>query len=84
MNGEQIQLPVPEVSPAPISGEQFMEFTPEKFELAQGFLFDGPRDDRARRKLLALLLTNEGLAQALQLAPEEKWRAAMRQVFGKE
>jgi hypothetical protein len=34
--------------------------------------------------LLALLLTNEGLARALQLAPEDKWRTAMRQVFGKD
>ena len=30
---EQAQLPIPDIEPAPISHEQFWQFTPEKFEL---------------------------------------------------
>jgi hypothetical protein len=41
---EQAQLPIPDIEPAPISHEQFWQFTPEKFELVYGYLFDGPRD----------------------------------------
>ena len=29
-----------------------------------------------------LLLLNEGLLRAVQLAPPEQWRAALRQVYG--
>jgi hypothetical protein len=32
--------------------------------------------------LLALLLTNEGLLRAVQLAPEAAWREALEQVYG--
>ena len=77
------KLPVPDVEPTPIGFDQFLEFVPEKFELVDGYLFDGAHDHTRRMRLLALLLTNEGLARVLQLALEEKWRAAMRWVFGK-
>ena len=79
---ERIDLPVPDVTPAPVTGEQYVQFTPEKLELVGGYLIDGARNSQARAKLLALLLTNQGLAETLRLAPEENWRAAMRQVFG--
>ena len=84
MSKEFLRLPIPDVAPMPIDGEQFEQFTPEKFELVEGFLFDEPRNHRARANLLTLLLANQGLAHALALAPEERWRAAMRQVFGRE
>ena len=77
------QLPEPNVMPAPISGAQYQQFAPQKFELIGGYLFDGPVNHQERINLLALLMTNEGLARVLLLAPEEKWRAAMQQIFGK-
>ncbi|MFN3476202.1 MAG: Uma2 family endonuclease [Candidatus Methylomirabilales bacterium] len=77
------ELPVPDIEPAPIGLEQFLEFVPEKFELVDGYLFDGAHEHARRMRLLALLLTNEGLARVLQLAPEEKWREALHRVFGK-
>lgn len=76
------QLPEPNVTPAPISDEQFAQFTPKKIELVGGYLFDGPINHKERIDLLALLMTNEGLMRVLLLAPEAKWRAAMKQLFG--
>jgi hypothetical protein len=32
--------------------------------------------------MLAMLMANEGLTRVLLLAPEAKWRAAMKQLFG--
>jgi hypothetical protein len=76
------QLPEPDVNPAPVSEEQFSQFAPKKFELVGGYLFDGPVRHQDRINLLALLMTNEGLTRVLLLAPEAKWRAAMKQLFG--
>ena len=75
-------LPEPGVAPASITLEQYQQFTPQKFELVSGYLFDGPIRHQERINLLALLMTNEGLTRVLLLAPEEKWRAAMKQLFG--
>ena len=69
--------------PAPITDTQYQQFIPQKFELVSGYLFDGPISHQERINLLALLMTNEGLTRVLLLAPEEKWRAAMKQLFGK-
>ena len=77
------QLPEPDVMPAEITFEQYQKFTPEKLELVSGYLIDGPVNHQERINLLALLMTNEGLARVLLLAPEDKWRAAMKQIFGK-
>ncbi len=74
--------PVPDVLPAPITYEQFLELVPEKFELVDGYLFDPPYRHSTRERLLALLLTNEGLARAVRLAPPERWREALEQVYG--
>ncbi len=79
----RVEMPEPAVAPTPVSDEQFQQYTPPKFELVAGYLFDGPIQHQARINLLALLMTNEGLARVLLLAPEEKWRAAMKQIFGK-
>jgi hypothetical protein len=51
------------------------ELTPEKFEMDEGKLF---WDDSERLILLALLLENVGVDQAVRLGDPEVWRAAIR------
>lgn len=51
------------------------ELTPEKFEMWKGKLF---WDDTQRLTLLALLLENVGVDQAVRLGDPEVWRAAVR------
>jgi hypothetical protein len=51
-------------------------------QLLEAFEFDPPYRHNARERLLALLLTNEGLARAVRLAPLERWREALKQVYG--
>jgi hypothetical protein len=53
------------------------ELTPEKFEMAEGKLF---WDDTQRLTLLALLLENVGVDQAVRLGDPEVWRAAIREL----
>jgi hypothetical protein len=74
--------PVPELDPRPINVELYEAFTPEKVELLSGYLVDGPDYHEARLDLLMLLLVNEGLTEAVRLAPEERWREALRRVYG--
>ena len=51
------------------------ELTPEKFEMIDGKLFWG---DTQRLTLLALLLENVGVDQAVRLGDPAVWRAAIR------
>ena len=74
--------PVPDIEPQPINLEQYEAFTPEKVELIEGYLIDGPDYHEERLDLLMLLLVNEGLAEAVRLAPEARWREAIRRVYG--
>jgi hypothetical protein len=53
------------------------ELTPEKFEMDRGKLF---WDDTQRLTLLALLLENVGVDQAVRLGDPEVWRAAVREL----
>lgn len=62
--------------------DEYQAFTPEKLELWQGYLIDPPDYPEERRDLLLLLLVNEGLAEAVRLAPPEAWRAALREAYG--
>ena len=75
---------MPDLESRPITMEQYESFTPEKLELIEGYLIDGPGYPEQRRDLLALLLTNEGLIEAVRLAPEERWREAIAQVYGNQ
>ncbi len=77
-----VERPVPDMAPQRITLEQYHELTPEKLELWQGFLIDPPDYPDDRRNLLLLLLVNEGLLQAVRLAPPHRWREALRQVYG--
>jgi hypothetical protein len=79
---EMIPLPIPDLEPQPVTYEEFLELVPEKLELVDGYLFDPPDRHLWREQLLALLVTNEGLVRTVQLAPLERWREALRQVYG--
>jgi hypothetical protein len=77
-----IDLPVPEFEPRPISLEEYQAFTPEKLELLRGYLIAPADEPEERRRLLALLLVNLGLAEAVKLVPEAGWREALDRVYG--
>ncbi len=74
-------LPVPRWWPAPITLEQYRAFTPEKLELVRGYLIAGAETTEARLHLLALLLANCGLEQAVTLASPEDWREALERSY---
>lgn len=74
--------PVPDLPARPITLDEFLEHTPEKFELIGGYLFYGPYYGDERRDLLALLLTNVGLVEAVRLAPRERWLQALTKAYG--
>ena len=61
-----------------VNGERVFQ----KLELSDGYLIHGPRYLEGRRDLLMLLLVNQGLLEAVRLAPPELWREAIRQVYG--
>jgi hypothetical protein len=75
-------LPRADLEPRPITLDEYHAYTPEKFELWDGYLFYGPDYPDARRRLLALLLANVGLLEAVALAPEAQWREALKRVYG--
>lgn len=77
-----IERPEPDLEPRPPTLEQYHALTPEKLELWHGYLIDPPDHAEQRRDLLLLLLVNEGLVEAVRLASPERWRAALRQVYG--
>ena len=74
--------PVPDLGPQRVNLEQYEALTPEKLELWEGYLIGPPDSHDERRDLLLLLLTNEGLEEAVRLAPERRWREALRRVYG--
>lgn len=76
-----LSLPIPDLEPRAINVEEFQAHTPEKFELIGGYLFDSADQPEARRRLLALLLVNVGLVEAVRLAPEARWREALRRAL---
>ena len=76
----QSEPPLASLHAQPVTVEQYREFAPEKFELLDGYLFYGPED---RRRLMRLLLVNLGLRETVKLIPEEGWREALREVYGR-
>ncbi|MBA2446761.1 MAG: hypothetical protein H0V51_01910 [Chloroflexi bacterium] len=76
------ERPAPDLEPRAITMDQYHALTPEKLELWGGYLIDPPEYVEQRRNLLLLLLVNEGLLEAVRLAPPEQWRAALREVYG--
>ena len=74
------ELPIPDLEARAINVEQFRAYTPEKFELVEGYLFHSRQYSESRQQLLALLLVNVGLIEAVRLAPEQHWREALRRL----
>ena len=58
-------LLVPHLEPRRITIDEYQAHTPEKLELIEGFLL---YDQDERRRLLALLLVNVGLLEAVRAA----------------
>ena len=81
MFDEEKELPKARPWPEPLTLEQYQRYTPEKLELIEGYLIDGPESTEAREQLLALLLTNVGLEAAVQLAYREDWLEAIERSF---
>ena len=76
-----VDLPVPELESRPITFDQYQAFTPEKLELLSGYLIAPPDSPEERYRLLALLLVNLGLLEAVKLAPEVRWREALDRTY---
>ncbi len=74
--------PLADLEARAITMEEYYEYAPEKFELWGGYLFLPAEYPEPRVKLLRLLLVNVGLLEALRLAPAERWREALKQVYG--
>ena len=72
-------LLVPHLEPRRITIDEYQAHTPEKLELIEGFLL---HDQDERRRLVALLLVNVGLLEAVRVAPEGRWREALERVYG--
>lgn len=77
-----IALPVPALEGTPITLDEYRALTPDKLELFSGYLISPPEEPEERRRLLALLLVNAGLLEAVKLAPESRWRDALHRVYG--
>ena len=75
-------LPIPDLSARPITVGEFRANTPEKLDLLKGYLFDLAEEPESRLRFLALLLVNIGLVNAVRLAPEERWREALKKAYG--
>ena len=75
------QFLIPDLEARAIDVDEFRAYTPEKFELLEGYLFDTHEHPQSRRRLLNLLLVNVGLLDAVRLATEERWQEALRRVY---
>ncbi len=74
-------LPDPRPWPGPITAEQYRAFTPQKLELIDGYLLSGSETCQERVDLLALLLANCGLEEAVKLASPDDWREALERSY---
>ena len=82
MTEANAELPEPALEPQPITFAQYHAHTPEKLELLSGYLIAPADSPEERSRLLALLLVNVGLLEAVKLAPEARWREALDRAHG--
>ncbi len=82
MSEDKVCPPTPGLEPAPITFDHYLYLTPEELSFAEGYLVEGVDEHIWRERLLSLLLTNEGLLRAVQLAPQSAWLEALNQVYG--
>ncbi len=82
MTEANAQLPEAGLEPRPITFAQYHALMPEKLELLSGYLIAPADSADERRRLLALLLVNVGLLEAVKLAPEARWCEALDRAHG--
>ena len=75
---------MPGLAPRAITLQEYFENTPEKLEVIDGYLIAGPDEPAPRRRLLALLLANTGLADTVRLAPRASWLDALARAYDME
>ena len=74
----QPPLPQPQCDRTPITLDQYLEYTPEKLELMDGFYDYGYPDDF--KGFYLAILTNMGLRAAVSHVPISQWLAAIQEV----
>jgi hypothetical protein len=84
MNEPRVKLPAPGLESRTITIDEYFENTPEKLEVIDGYLIDGPDQVEPRLRLLALLLANVGLIETVKLAPRTDWQRALDRAYGTE
>ncbi|PZV16010.1 MAG: hypothetical protein DCF20_09660 [Pseudanabaena sp.] len=70
-------LPQPQLDRAPITLDQYQEYTPEKLELLYGFYAYSGQDVKGFH---LAMLTNMGLREAVSHLPMSKWLEAIQDV----
>jgi hypothetical protein len=70
-------LPQPQLDRAPITLDQYHEYTPEKLELLYGFYGYSGQDIKGFH---LAMLTNMGLREAISHLPMSKWLEAIQDV----
>ncbi len=73
----QSPLPQPQSDRTPITFDQYLEYTPQKLELWDGFYNYGGQDMTGFH---LAILTNMGLRAAVSHVPIAKWLAAIQEV----
>ena len=73
----KLPFPEPQSDPSPITFDQYLEYTPEKLELWDGFYNYGGQDMTGFH---LAVLTNIGLHTAVSHVPITKWLAAIQEV----
>lgn len=81
---EDRKVPVPEPYPwgRPITLEEYEAFVPDRLDLVEGYLIDGPGAPERRLALLALLVANCGLEAAIFAAHRDYLREAVEATHG--
>lgn len=81
---EDRTVPLPEPRPweRPITLEEYEAFVPDRIDLVEGYLVDGPDAPERRLALLALLVANCGLEAAISAAHRDDLRNAVEATHG--
>lgn len=74
MTNDKPELPQPSLEPASITFDQYIEFTPEKLELSDGYLGYGGQDQVGFH---LAVLTNMGLLAAIRRTGMSLWVEAL-------
>ena len=74
----QPPLPQPQHDRTPIPSDQYLEYTPEKLELWDGFYDYGDPDDF--KGFYLAVLTNMGIRAAVSHVPIAQWLVAIQEV----